>query len=75
MFAWPYNAAKMVVDGLDYGLSLPIVTRGASPLGGSLSGGQFSSISGFVKGFFMAGDTCFWVTKLIGYNIAMVVVK
>ena len=65
----------MVVDGLDFGPSLPIVTRGASPLGGSLAGGKFSSISGFVKGFFMAGDTCFWVAKLIGYSIAMVVVK
>ena len=31
MFEWPYSTAKMVVDGLDYGLSLPIVTRGASP--------------------------------------------
>jgi hypothetical protein len=75
MFAWPCNAAKMVVDGLDFGPSLPIVTRGVSPLGGSLTGGQFSSISGFVKGFFVARDTCFWVTKLIGYNIAIVVAK
>ena len=63
MFAWPCNAAKMVVDGLDSGPSLPIITRGTK------------SIRGFVNGFFLAGHTCLWVTKLIGYNIAIDVVK
>ena len=75
MFMWPCSAVKMVVYRLDYGLSVPIVTRGACSVGGSLVGGQFLLINGLVKGFFVAGDTCFWVTKLIGYSIAMVVVK
>jgi hypothetical protein len=75
MFVWPSNEVKMVVDGFDYGLSLPIVTRGAFPLRDSFIGGHLSWISGFVKGFFVVGDTCFWVVKLIGYSIAMVVVR